>query len=222
MSGLIAPLRRSFVPWPTIKKLTTVLDPPTRDPLAAALARSSNSDYPASSPLSPVSTPSSNPTPLPRSSQGSPSPTRLNESTTIYPTPNTHSRPWKCQIMVHAPIPPVVEVPSKGSKVDKNKTPACAEHLIRANSLAGYWELNRRLIRNLPTGPGSVARIASTEEGAISSSAQISPDSIIGQGTRAGERASIKKCVVGRHCVIGRGAKLTGCVLWDFVVVEEK
>lgn len=52
--------------------------------------------------------------------------------------------------------------------------------------------------------------------------AQISPDSLIGGSTRVAEKASIKKCVVGRHCVIGKGAKLTGCVLWDFVVVEEK
>lgn len=110
----------------------------------------------------------------------------------------------------------------KGGKPDKSKVVTEPEHLIRANSLAGYWELNRRLIRNLPTGPGSSPHIGSTEEGAISASAQISPDTIVGEGTRVGERASIKKCVVGRHCVIGRGAKLTGCVLWDFVVVEEK
>ncbi|MFS2022040.1 hypothetical protein ACEN88_36465 [Massilia sp. CT11-108] len=45
---------------------------------------------------------------------------------------------------------------------------------------------------------------------------------MIGQGSRVGEKASIKKCIIGRHCVIGKGAKLTGCVLWDFVVVEEK
>jgi translation initiation factor eIF-2B subunit gamma len=52
--------------------------------------------------------------------------------------------------------------------------------------------------------------------------AQIGPDSLIGQGTRVAEKAGIKKSIIGRHCVIGKGAKLTGCVLWDFVVVEEK
>jgi translation initiation factor eIF-2B subunit gamma len=153
---------------------------------------------------------------------GSPSPTRPNDPNELYPSATSSSREWNCRIIVHAPPPPPEPVTTKSGKPDKSKPVAEAEHLIRANSLAGYWEMNRRLIRSLPTGPGSTPRIAQSEEGAVSASAQISPDSIIGQGTRVGERASIKKCVVGRHCVIGRGAKLTGCVLWDFVVVEEK
>lgn len=56
----------------------------------------------------------------------------------------------------------------------------------------------------------------------IHPSAQISADSVVGEGAKIGEKSSIKKTIIGRHCVIGKGAKLSGCILWDFVVVDEK
>lgn len=146
--------------------------------------------------------------------------------------------PWRCQVIICAPPPALDSAQSsKGGKGDKHKSATEPEHLIRANSLAGYWELNRRFLRNFASaniqvnGTTTSPRLANTttvDDGTgsaaplISPSAQISPDSLIGESTRVGERASIKKCVVGRHCHIGRGAKLTGCVLWDFVTVEEK
>ena len=44
----------------------------------------------------------------------------------------------------------------------------------------------------------------------IGSEAQISVDSSIGHSTRIEERASVKKSVVGRHCVI-----LDHCIIED-------
>jgi translation initiation factor eIF-2B subunit gamma len=135
---------------------------------------------------------------------------------------------WRCQVIVAAPPAPTEPVVAvKGGKVDKSKLKAEADYLIRANSLAGYWEMNRRFLRTLAANAPVTPRPQSAAEDSgtsalISSSAQISPDSLLGEGTRVGDRASIKKCIIGRHCVIGRGAKLTGCVLWDFVTVEEK
>lgn len=113
---------------------------------------------------------------------------------------------WRCQILV-AKISQA-EAGPKGSSADQ-------EGVIRANSLPGYWELNRRFLR-------TVAPRVTEANANIAQNAQISPDSVIGESARIGERASIKKSIIGRHCNIGRGAKLTGCVLWDFVTVEEK
>jgi translation initiation factor eIF-2B subunit gamma len=73
-----------------------------------------------------------------------------------------------------------------------------------------------------PAQPAIASIDGTAQAPLITPTAQISPDSLLGEGTRVGDRASIKKCVVGRHCNIGRGAKITGCVLWDFVTVEEK
>lgn len=108
----------------------------------------------------------------------------------------------------------IVVKPNAPAQVAKGKKPVEEpEYVVRANSLPGYWEINRRAVRTLGGKSSEAAEIAST--------AQISPDSIVGDGVRVGDRASIKKSIVGRHCVIGRGAKLTGCVLWDWVTVEE-
>lgn len=52
--------------------------------------------------------------------------------------------------------------------------------------------------------------------------AQISNDTLVGADTRIGERAALKRCVVGRECTIARGARLTGCVVMDGVTVGEK
>ena len=55
----------------------------------------------------------------------------------------------------------------------------------------------------------------------IDPKAQISADSSIGQSTRVEERASIKKSVIGRHCVIGKMTKIVGCVILDHCVIED-
>ncbi|KAK4689820.1 translation initiation factor eIF-2B subunit gamma, partial [Tremellales sp. Uapishka_1] len=152
---------------------------------------------------------------------------------------NSHGRRkypgWKCQVIITAPE---LETPPPSGKAAKGKPKAASEpdYLIRANNLPAYWELNRRFLRSMaisstpsiPTPPsprnavsGVVSEDTHSTVTPISPSAQISPDSLIGEGTRVGERASIKKSVIGRHCVIGKGAKITGCVLWDFASVEE-
>ena len=203
--------------------LTSVLDPSRRDPLASALARSSArhelkgtfvEDNTASSSQIPLSSSGF----LPSPSSRSPEP---REEWGLKPVKSG----YKCQIVIAAPPPIPEPTPQQKGSKEKSK-PIEPDHLIRANSLAGYWELNRRFIRQLGiTNQGQVnpnnARM-SGEDGPISNLAQISPDSAIGESTRVAEKTSIKKCVIGRHCVIGKGAKLTGCVLWDFVVIEEK
>ncbi|OXH26893.1 translation initiation factor eIF-2B subunit gamma [Cryptococcus neoformans] len=216
-----------------------ILDPPSRDPLAEALARSTTAP-PSRSLLHPSSSPSSDHTPLPQTSPASPSgDVDTMYSSGVLPAAPSRTRKgfkpeWKCQVLVITP-PPAPPTPApvqgKGGKQDKSRAPMYEpEHLIRANSLAGYWELNRRFIKSLsstiPAAKGAqpVRNIIPEDAGtapAISPAAQISPDSVLGEGTRVGEKASIKKCIIGRHCVIGKGAKLNNCVIWDFVTVEE-
>jgi translation initiation factor eIF-2B subunit gamma len=55
----------------------------------------------------------------------------------------------------------------------------------------------------------------------IDAKSQISADSSIGQSTRVEERASIKKSIVGRHCVIGKMTKIVGCVILDHCIIED-
>jgi len=38
---------------------------------------------------------------------------------------------------------------------------------------------------------------------------------MIGSSTKIGERATIKRSVIGRHCVIGKTSRVVGCVIGD-------
>ncbi|KAL7419109.1 Translation initiation factor eIF-2B subunit gamma [Cryptotrichosporon argae] len=256
-------VREQVVPW-LVKgawqeglgqKWAPILNPPKRDPLAAALAASTSARPGWSDLLAGPGSPASQHTPARRSDSASSSSSASTSAASapsagdelvkfkagLVPEPLRRRRRepagWTCKVIVVKPEPVAAPEPAKdkGGKAAPEKA-AEPDHLIRANSLAGYWELNRRALRLAAQGlagasaapqpgtPGVAPGGGAQDELApplISASAQISPDSLLGEGTRVGERASIKKCVVGRHCVIGRGAKITGCVLWDFVVVEE-
>ncbi|WVQ97901.1 hypothetical protein IAU59_005018 [Kwoniella sp. CBS 9459] len=264
-------MREQVIPW-LIKggwqkglgrRWAPILNPPQKDPFAAALARSTTSD-PSSSAfntISPESSPHFSHVPLPSSNRRQASTsasTESNGSNSMQnsmlidpeePVKMTQKKDvigWKCKLIVSAPQPVAVPAaPVKGGKHQQQQSkdkapPAEPDYLIRSNTLAGYWELNRRFLKTLAgsakatfaggnnngnavatRAAGLISEEATGPAPAISPAAQISPDSLIGEGTRVGERASIKKCIIGRHCVIGKNAKLTGCVLWDFVTVED-
>jgi NDP-sugar pyrophosphorylase family protein len=43
---------------------------------------------------------------------------------------------------------------------------------------------------------------------------------VVGEGTRVGERASIKKSVIGKHCVIHDGVKIINSVIMNHVTIS--
>ena len=65
----------------------------------------------------------------------------------------------------------------------------------------------------LPTDPENRAL--------IDAKSQISSDSMVGNSTKIGERAMIKRSVIGRHCVIDKRSRVVGCVLLDHCVIGE-
>ncbi|KAI6008581.1 UDP-3-O-glucosamine N-acyltransferase [Pisolithus marmoratus] len=88
---------------------------------------------------------------------------------------------------------------------------------IRANDLPSYLEANRHFVNSasytLPSDPQM--------RSLIDSKSSISPDSTIGDFTKVDERATIKKSVIGKHCVIGKMAKIVGCVILDHCVIAD-
>ncbi|GBE80970.1 Probable translation initiation factor eIF-2B subunit [Sparassis crispa] len=90
-------------------------------------------------------------------------------------------------------------------------------YAARANTLHAYLELNRHFLAqttySLPTD--------SRSRSLIDQKAQISSDSMIGLFTRVDERTTVKKSVIGQHCVIGKMARIVGCVILDHCVVED-
>lgn len=44
---------------------------------------------------------------------------------------------------------------------------------------------------------------------------------MIGHTTKVCERTSIKKSIIGKHCIIGKMVKVVGCVILDHCVIED-
>ncbi|EPQ29839.1 uncharacterized protein PFL1_02512 [Pseudozyma flocculosa PF-1] len=76
-------------------------------------------------------------------------------------------------------------------------------------------------------GSTGTSAVASASGGAggevqlIDPKAQVSTDSVVAEHTRIGERAMIKRSVVGKGCVVAKNAKVTGCIIMDGVRVGE-
>lgn len=113
---------------------------------------------------------------------------------------------------------------SSGASIVKEKEPE--QILIRANTVASYWELNRQYLREMPIEikprpDPHAAPTAAASNSPIDPRAQVSPDSQLDPTTKVAERSSIKRSLIGRHCVIGKNVRLTGCILWDFVNIAD-
>ncbi len=44
---------------------------------------------------------------------------------------------------------------------------------------------------------------------------------MIGRSTKVEERATIKRSVIGKHCVIGKMTRIVGCVILDHCVIAD-
>ncbi|GAA6016789.1 hypothetical protein JCM10207_003252 [Rhodosporidiobolus poonsookiae] len=84
----------------------------------------------------------------------------------------------------------------------------------RGNTVAGWVEINRAALRLLPPQPTPT----NTPSGAF-----ISLDSFLHPTVYAnmGEKVAIKRCILGKGCHVGKGAKLANCVIMESVVIGE-
>jgi translation initiation factor eIF-2B subunit gamma len=55
----------------------------------------------------------------------------------------------------------------------------------------------------------------------VDPSAQIGGDVLIGDSSRVGERTTIKRSVVGAHCIIGKHVRVVNSVLMDHVQLAD-
>ncbi|TFK44620.1 UDP-3-O-glucosamine N-acyltransferase [Crucibulum laeve] len=94
---------------------------------------------------------------------------------------------------------------------------ADAGFAIRVNSIHNFLEINRRFL----SGTTYALPLDPKNRSLIDQKAQISSDTIIGDSTQVSERTTIKKSVIGRHCIIGKMAKIVGCVVLDHCVIED-
>ncbi|CAK9883255.1 unnamed protein product [Sphagnum jensenii] len=95
----------------------------------------------------------------------------------------------------------------------------------RVNSLQAYLDVNRDL-----AGPEAIhltGYTVSTQNNVIHETSEmgwkstVGPYCMLGDGSTLGERCSIKRSVVGRHCRIGSNVKIINSVVMNYVTVED-
>ncbi|XP_067678308.1 translation initiation factor eIF2B subunit gamma-like [Haliotis asinina] len=92
---------------------------------------------------------------------------------------------------------------------------------VRANTLATYCEANRQIPRLLSVLAPSREINNVHPSATIKEKSQVGSDCLVSEGVIVGERSSIKRSVVGRHCTIGDKVKVTNCIIMDHVTVKE-
>lgn len=90
----------------------------------------------------------------------------------------------------------------------------------RTNTGSAYCEANRQIYKLLPTlMPHRKGLVSSTAT--MAKSAQFGPDCCVGDGTKLGEKVSVKKSVVGKNCDIHDKVKITNSIIMDQVTLHE-
>jgi len=95
-------------------------------------------------------------------------------------------------------------------------------YCMRATTLQNYMEMNRDIARAaskfLPWEQKGKNNFIH-ESASIHPQTQVGADCVVGQGSKIGERCSVKKSIIGRHCQIGDNVKITNSVIMDYVVI---
>lgn len=90
-------------------------------------------------------------------------------------------------------------------------------YCLRANTPPALLESTRQVMK--ASNFSTAQRIAVTAE--IPPRSQVGNDSMFGEGSKLGERSSIKKSVVGANCAIGNNVKIINCIVMDGAVIED-
>lgn len=84
---------------------------------------------------------------------------------------------------------------------------------VRANTLLGFWVANRKCT--------TVFRNEKQNRIVVHSKSQIGHDCIVGERNEIGEKAYVKRSVIGNDCHISDKVKITNCIVMDGVKLEE-
>lgn len=95
---------------------------------------------------------------------------------------------------------------------------------VRANNIAAYFEACKqmpRLITKFVTTKKSNELPNMPESTSIKPKSQVGTDCMLGECVTIGEKVSIKKSVIGKHCKIGDKVKITNSVIMGHVNIQE-
>uniref|UniRef100_A0A2C9LX14 Translation initiation factor eIF2B subunit gamma n=1 Tax=Biomphalaria glabrata TaxID=6526 RepID=A0A2C9LX14_BIOGL len=95
---------------------------------------------------------------------------------------------------------------------------------VRANTIAAYFEACKqmpRLISKFVGAKKTQTQLNIPESTDIKPKSQVGADCMLGECVTIGEKVSIKKSVIGKHCKIGDKVKITNSVILGHVNIQE-
>ncbi|XP_062571421.1 translation initiation factor eIF-2B subunit gamma-like [Saccostrea cucullata] len=92
---------------------------------------------------------------------------------------------------------------------------------LRVNTISSYSEANRQ-IQKIFTHTGIEKEVPHLHASVnMAEKSQVGSDCLVAEGTQIGEKVSIKRSVIGRHCKIGDRVRIANSTILDNVVIEE-
>nr|GEX44214.1 translation initiation factor eIF-2B subunit gamma [Tanacetum cinerariifolium]GEX55083.1 translation initiation factor eIF-2B subunit gamma [Tanacetum cinerariifolium] len=101
-----------------------------------------------------------------------------------------------------------------------SKTKYCA----RLNSIQAFSDINRDVIGDASHLSGysfSVHNNVIHPSAVLGSKTTVGPQCMLGEGSEMGDKCSVKRSVIGRHCRIGSGVKVVNSVIMNHVTIGD-
>jgi len=117
-----------------------------------------------------------------------------------------------------------------GRRADANVLKCCSyiasksKYCARLNSIQAFGDINRDVVGEATHLTGYTL---STHNNIVHPSAEygakttIGPHCMLGEGSQLGDKCSVKRSVVGRHCRIGSNVKIVNSVVMNHVKIED-
>ncbi|ONM07275.1 transferase [Zea mays] len=99
-----------------------------------------------------------------------------------------------------------------------------SKYCHRLNSIQSYCDINRDVIGEVSHLSGysfSAQNNIIHPSSVLGSKTTIGPHCILAEGSQLGDKCSVKRSVIGRHCRIGSNVKIVNSVVMNHVVIED-
>uniref|UniRef100_A0A0D6QX99 Translation initiation factor eIF2B subunit gamma n=1 Tax=Araucaria cunninghamii TaxID=56994 RepID=A0A0D6QX99_ARACU len=157
--------------------------------------------------------------------------TQTEEATNeIYALQKSDTWPSNQQIAGDPQSHPLFSLGVSGWKSDANVLKCCAyianksKYCARLNSIQAFGDINRDVVGEATHLTGYTV---SAHNNIVHPSAQhgskttIGPYCMLGDGSQMGDKCSVKRSIVGRHCRIGSNVKIVNSVVMNHVTIED-
>lgn len=97
-------------------------------------------------------------------------------------------------------------------------------YCVRLNSIQAFCDINRDVIGDASHISGytfSAQNNIIHPTAALGSKTTVGPQCMLGEGSEMGDKCSVKKSVIGRHCRIGSNVKVVNSVIMDHVSIGD-